>query len=91
MVAFLSFLKVKLRSLQLNEPRYERTCFLHMRSADQLLGKSAFGFVTYIEQSLFYLKPTFQAFGHLLWLYRSVYVEPGRKPEEKFSHGAAQM
>ena len=48
----------------LNEPRYEKTSFLHMRkqrrrSAAQLI--SAFVFATWIVQSLFYLNPKFQA------------------------------
>ena len=41
---------------------------------------SAFVFATRIVQSLFLLNPKFQASSHLLWLYSTVYVGPGRKP-----------
>ena len=40
----------------------------------------AFAFAIQIVQSLYYLHPKFQASSHLLWLYRSVCVGPGRKP-----------
>ena len=41
---------------------------------------SAFVFATWIEQSLYFLNPKFQASSHLLWLYSPVCVRPGRKP-----------
>ena len=41
---------------------------------------SAFVFATRIEQSLFFQNPKFQAASHLMWLYSSVCVGPGRKP-----------
>ena len=58
------------------EPRREKTGFLHMRKQR----RSAFVFASWIVQSLFYLKPKFQASSHLVWLYSPVYVGPGRKP-----------
>ena len=41
---------------------------------------SAFVFVTWIVQSLFYPNPKFQISSHLLWVYSLVCVGPGRKP-----------
>ena len=41
---------------------------------------SAFVFAIRIVQSLYYLNPKFKASSHLLWLYRPVFVGPGRKP-----------
>ena len=41
---------------------------------------SAFGFATWIVQSLCFLNPTFQVYSHLLWLYSPICVWPGRKP-----------
>ena len=59
-------------------------CICENKDADQLCGTaqliSAFVFVTWIVQSLFYLKPKFQASSYLLWLYSLVCVGPGRKP-----------
>ena len=52
---------------------------------------SAFVFAIRIVQSLYYLKPKFQASNHLLCLYSPVYVGPGRKPERWFSHDAAPV
>ena len=40
---------------------------------------SAIVFAIRIVQSLCYLHPKFQASSHLLWLYRRVYVGPGRE------------
>ena len=68
----------------LNEPRYEKTGFLHMRKqrhrsvTAQLI--SAFVFVILLVQFLYYLNPKFQASSHLLWLFSPVCVGPGRKP-----------
>ena len=76
-------------SLLLIEPRCEKTGFLHMRKQRQLI--SAFVFATPIVKSLFFLKPKFQASSYLLWLYSSVCVGPGRKPEDRFSHNKAQF
>ena len=42
---------------------------------------SAFVFATWIVQSLYYLYPKFQASSHLLWLYSTVCVGPGQKPQ----------
>ena len=42
-------------------------------------------------QSLYFLKPKFQASSHLLWLYSPVCVGPGRKPERWFSHETAHL
>ena len=72
----------------LNEPRYEKTGFLHIRKQKrrtqiscavtaQLI--SAFDFAVRIVQSLYYLNPKFQASSHLMWLYSSVCVGPGGK------------
>ena len=78
-------------SPEINEPRYEKTVFLHMRkqrrrSAAQLL-ISAFVFAIRIVQSLFYLNPKFQASSHLLWQYSPIFVAPGRKHRiPVFSH-----
>ena len=52
---------------------------------------SAFVFATWIEQSLFFLNPKFQACYHLLCLCRPVYVRPVRKPHCWFSHEVAQF
>ena len=41
---------------------------------------SVFVFATRIVQSLYFLNPKFQASSHLLWLYSSVCMGPGRKP-----------
>ena len=38
---------------------------------------STFVFTTQIVQSLYFLKPKFQASSHLLWLYSSACVGPG--------------
>ena len=45
---------------------------------------------TRIVQSLYFLKPKFQASGHLVWLYSPVCVGPDRKPKDRFSHNEAQ-
>ena len=42
---------------------------------------SAFVFATRIVQSLYFVNPKFQASSHLLQLYSSVCVGPGRKPQ----------
>ena len=41
---------------------------------------NAFVFTTKIVQSLYFLKPKFQASSHLLLLYSQVCAGPGRKP-----------
>ena len=41
---------------------------------------SAFVFAIRIGESLFYRNPKFQASSHILWLYSTVCVGPGRKP-----------
>ena len=73
------------------EPNHEKTGFLHMRkqrlrSAAQLRCAvtaqliSIFVFATQIVPSLFFLNSKFLASSHILQLYSSVCVEPGRKP-----------
>ena len=52
---------------------------------------SAFVFAIRIVQSLYYLKSTFQASSHILWLYSPVCVGPGRKPRRPVSHNEAQI
>ena len=70
---------------QTDEPRHEKTGFLHMpkqrrrsaslyREADQHLC------FPYIVQSLYFLHTKFQASSHLVWLYSRFCVGPGRKP-----------
>ena len=46
---------------------------------------STFVFVTQIVQTLCFLNPKFQASSHLLCLYSSVCVRPGRKPQARFA------
>ena len=46
---------------------------------------STFVFVTQIVQTLCFLNPKFQASSHLLCLYSSVCVRPGRKPQDRFA------
>ena len=69
-----------------NEPRYEKTGFLHMRKqrrrslrsiTAQLI--SVFVFATRLVQSLYFINPKFQASSYLLWLYSLVCVGPGPK------------
>ena len=71
-----------------NEPPREKTNNLHRRKQKLI---SAFVFATRIVQFLFYLNPKFQASSSFMSLYRSVCVEPVRKPHCWFSHEAAQM
>ena len=70
-------------------------CIGENKDADQLRGNReadhAFVFASRIVQFLFYLNPKFQASSSFLCLYRSVYVEPVRKPHCWFSHEAAQF
>ena len=51
---------------------------------------SAFVFTTSIIHFLFFLNPKFQACSLLLWLYRSVCVRPGRRPQRPifYRHGS---
>ena len=56
-----------------NEPRCEKTRFLHMRKQRRISASR-------IIQSFYFLNPQFQASSHLLWLYSPVCVGPGRKP-----------
>ena len=71
----------------LNEPRREKTVFFaYAKTKTQISFAvtakliSVFVFATLIVQSLYFLNPEFQASSHLLWLYSSVCVRPGRKP-----------
>ena len=74
-------------------------CIGENKGADQLRSNceatakliSAVVFATRIVQSLFFLNPKFPASSHILCLYRSVCVGPGRKPHCWFSQEAAQM
>ena len=50
---------------------------------------SAFGYVTWIVQSLLFLNPTFQASSLLLWLYITVCVRLVGTIEDHFSHVTA--
>ena len=52
---------------------------------------STFVFTTWIEQSLYFLSPKFQASSHLLWLYRPVVSNLVGNPEDRFSHNEAQI
>ena len=52
---------------------------------------SAFVFATWIVQSLYFLKSEILSLRHLLWVYSPVYVRPGWKPKDKFSHDTAQV
>ena len=52
---------------------------------------SAFVFATRMLQALYFFNPNFQASIHLLWLHSPVYVRPGRKPEDWFSHNEAHI
>ena len=58
-------------------------CICDNKDADQLRGNreadQRLCFATWIEQSLYFLNPKFQASSHLLWLYSLVFVGPGRK------------
>ena len=67
--------------------RYEKTGFLaYVKTKTRISFPvtmkliSAFVFAIRILQSLYFLKPNFQASSHLLWLYSPVCVGPGRKP-----------
>ena len=69
-----------------SEQHHVKTCFLHMQkqtqircsvtthAADQCL------YFCYIDSTIPLLNPKFQAFSHLLWLFSSVCVGPGRNP-----------
>ena len=70
------------------EPRHEKTGFFayaktKTQTSFAVTAKliSAFGFDIRIVQSLYYLNPKLQVSSHLLWLYSSVCVGPGRKPQ----------
>ena len=52
---------------------------------------SIFAFATSIMEPLYFLNLKFQASNHLLWLYSSLCVVPGRKPEDGFSHNEAHI
>ena len=76
-------------------------CISENKDADQLCSYiscvvtaqliSAFVFATWTVQFLYFLNPKFQAYSHLLCLYRPVYVGPVWKPQCWFSHKMAQM
>ena len=59
-------------------------CKCENKDADKLRGNreadQRFVFATRIVQSLLFLNPKFQASSRLQWLYRQVFVGPGRKP-----------
>ena len=52
---------------------------------------SAFVFATRIVQTLYCIDTKFQASSHILWLYSSVCVGPGRNPEDRFPHKEAHL
>ena len=52
---------------------------------------SAFVFTTQIVQSLYFLKPKFQASSHLLWLCIPACVGSARKPYDWFCHVVAHL
>ena len=53
---------------------------------------STFVFANRIEQSLFFLNPTFQAPNYLLWLHRLVCVRHGQKPRRQvFLHKGSNV
>ena len=71
----------------INEPRHEKTGFLHIcenKDADQLSGnreadqRLCFRFTE--STAPLFLNSKFQVSSHLQWLYSPVYVGPGRKP-----------
>ena len=74
-------------------------CVCENNGADQLCGSPAHRaddqrlcfHCTYVVQSLYFLNPKFQASSNLLWLYRLVCVRPGQIPEDRLSHGTAQI
>ena len=75
------------------EPCHEKTRFLPMRKQVQISFAvtakliSAFVFATRIERFLFFPYPKFQVSSHLLYLYSSICVRPGRKSRRPvFSH-----
>ena len=63
-------------------------CICENKDADQLRSNcaviaqliSAFVFITWIIQSLYFPNPKFHASRNILWLYSQVNVGPGRKP-----------
>ena len=65
-------------------------CICENKDADQLCGyreanqRLCFRYID--SQSLYFLKPKFQASSHLLWLYSQVWVGPGR---DRFSQNKA--
>ena len=83
----LLFFSFCINSLVINEPRREKTGFLHMRKQNTQISFavtakliSAFVFATRIVQSLYLLNPKLHASRHFLWLYSPVCVGSCRKP-----------
>ena len=70
-------------------------CLCENKVADHIRGDSEaeqhLVFSTRIVQFLFLFNLKFQDSDTFLWLYRPVYVAPGRNPEDQFSHVVAQM
>ena len=70
-------------------------CIGENKGADQLRGNCeadhAFDFATRILQFFYFLNPKFPTSSHLLWLYRSVCVSPGRKPHCWFFNEVAHI
>ena len=91
-IGFMEILSLNYRLISsnrhiINEPRHEKTGFLHMRKTKTQISFavtakliSTFVFATQIVQSLYFLNPNFQASSYLVWLYSPVCVGPGRKP-----------
>ena len=63
--------------------------YAKQRRTDQLCGN--FVFSTWIEQSLLYINPKFQASSHLLWMNSQVCVDLVGNPEDRFSHNEAHI
>ena len=66
-------------------------CLGKNKGAETAMPISAFNFATWIVQFLSYIIPKFQVSISFLCLYRSVCVEPGRKPHCWFPHESAHI
>ena len=69
-------------------------CICENKDADQLRGNRKADqrlCFCYIDKSLYFLNPKFQASSNRLKLYSPVCVGPGRKAEGWFSHDAARI
>ena len=65
-------------------------CICENKDANQLRGnRSADQHLCFHFKSLYFINWKFQASSYLLWLYSLMCVEPGHKPEDRFSRDAA--